>query len=174
MTFCPRETLRSTVRLAPAAAVAAVMSAAAFAADYALGPLTIENPHARMTIPGRPAAGYMRIRNTGGEADAIVSASSTMAERIEFHTHLMEGSVMKMRQVAKVDVPAAGETEFAPGRFHLMIFGLNENVKPGGILPLTLTFEKSGRIEVEFAVEGIGARTGAPRGGHSGHGSDQR
>ena len=67
------------------------------AGDYSRGDIKVENPWVRATIPNRPAAGYMVVRNAGDSADAIVSASSPDADRIELHTHLMENGVMKMR-----------------------------------------------------------------------------
>lgn len=81
------------------AALVCAAPAPLLAHDYTLCDLKIGHPYARVTIPGRPAAGYMSVRNTGGEADAIVSASSPLAERIELYTHLMVGSVMKMRRL---------------------------------------------------------------------------
>lgn len=148
-------------RSAPWIAVLAVIGALAF--GTVAGPskaqdasvISVENALVRLTIPGRPAAGYVMIRNAGANADAVVSASSPMAERVELHTHLMENGVMKMRQVEKVDVPAKGKAEFKPGGFHLMIFGLKSGIKPGDTLPLTLTLEKAGNLETDFQVEGL-------------------
>ncbi len=71
------------------AALALALSVGGFAAlagDYKQGDLSIEKPWARMTIKSRPAAGYMKVHNMGNQADKIVSASSSMAERIELHT----------------------------------------------------------------------------------------
>lgn len=147
-------------RLATRAAVAALVAGLALAAGFGFASaqdasaLSLENPRVRVTIPGRPAAGYVTIGNSG-EADALVSARSPRAERIELHTHLMEDGVMKMREVEKVNVPARGIAEFKPGGFHLMIFGLDSGVKPGDSLSLTLTFDKAGNVEAEFSVEGL-------------------
>lgn len=48
--------------------------------------LRIETPYVRVTIPGRPAAGYLKIHNPAATPDVLVSASSPMAGRIEMHT----------------------------------------------------------------------------------------
>ena len=138
------------------AGVLALAAILRFESAHGAPELKIETPYARVTIPGRPAAGYLKIHNSGAAPDALVSASSPMAERVELHTHLMENGVMKMRQVEKVEVPAGGEAAFEPGGYHLMIFGLDKAVKPGTTLPLTLSFEKAGGLDVEFRVEGIG------------------
>lgn len=138
------------------AIVLATTATVSIAKEHAHGPLKIEKPILRVTISGRPGAGHMTIQNAGKEADALVSASSPKAERIELHTHLMENNVMKMRAVQKVDVPANGAVTLGPGGFHLMVFGLKSDVKPGQVMPITLTFSSGASVKAEFAVTGIG------------------
>lgn len=133
------------------------------------GALTVEQPHVRITIPGRPAAGYMTVKNAGTKAEAIVSASSPLARRVELHEHSMNGGIMRMRQVEKVDVPAAGKVEFSSGGYHLMIFGLDKDVKPGDMLPVTLTMKSGKNIDMTFPVGKIGETPGKSNAGHSGH-----
>lgn len=130
------------------------------------GGLSLDEPWVRLTIPGRPAAGYVKIRNSGGQDDAIVSASSAMAERVELHTHIMEGSVMKMRPAKEIAVPAGTGAELKPGGHHLMIFGLDAGVKPGSEIPLVLTFRKSGRVEGRFMVRGLSDKNPSNQSGH--------
>lgn len=131
--------------------------------------IKIEDPRARVTIPGRPAAGFMIVKNAGTEPDTLTAAHSPQAKRIELHTHSMDGGIMRMRQVQKVDVPSSGEVAFKSGGLHLMIFGLEPDVKPGSSIPITLSFEKAGEKKVTFSVEGIGAKGKAKTQGHSGH-----
>jgi len=70
----------------------------------------------------------------------------------------MDGNVMRMREVEKgLEIPAGGSVTLAPGGFHLMMTGLKGPLKQGTSVPLTLVFEKAGRIDVELAVEAIGA-----------------
>jgi hypothetical protein len=69
----------------------------------------------------------------------------------------MEGSVMKMRPLAGVDVPANQPVALKPGGTHIMLEGLNEPLQAGKSFPLTLTFEKAGEKQVEVAVEKAGA-----------------
>jgi copper(I)-binding protein len=45
----------------------------------------------------------------------------------------------------------------APGGMHLMMMGLKEPLKQGERVPLTLVFEKAGKIDVEMVVVPIGA-----------------
>ncbi len=119
---------------------------------HAEGSIKIEDAWARVTIPSRPAAGYMVIYNRGDQLDRVVSGTSALVERVEIHTHIMDEGVMRMRRVDKVDVPGGAEVKFAPGGFHLMMFGLKRALKKGDFLPVTLIFEKAGKVEVEFRV----------------------
>jgi copper(I)-binding protein len=43
-----------------------------------------------------------------------------------------------------------------------MMMGLKEPLAQGSTVPLTLVFEKAGKIDVELAVEGMGATHPAP------------
>ena len=139
--------------------------------DYKLGALTIDQPWARVTIANRPAAGYMTIINNGDEPDRVLSAASPKADRVELHTHTMQDGVMKMAPAGIIEIPANGQVEFAPGGLHLMIFGLKALPKLGDSLPVTMNFERSGSIDLEFEVGEPGQAVPAPAMDHSGHGA---
>ena len=130
------------------------------ARDYKLGALEIGQPWARATPPSAPAGGgFLKITNTGSTPDRLVSASSPAAELVQVHEMKMEGSVMRMREVDKgLEIPAGGSVTLAPGSYHLMMMGLKAPLKQGSPVPLTLVFEKAGKIDVELAVESIGAQ----------------
>ena len=100
---------------------------------------------------GRGAA-YFRIKNTGPVADALVSASSPVAMMVELHETVMEGATAKMQPVAKIEVPANGEQVLKPGGYHIMLMGLNQELKVGDTIQLTLTFEKSGTMTISVPV----------------------
>lgn len=60
--------------------------------------------------------------------------------------------MMTMRPVDGVDVPAGGQVAFEPGGYHVMVMDLNKALVGGEELPVTLTFEKAGDIEVVAEV----------------------
>lgn len=153
-----------------AAALGAALLLAASAAtahEFTLGALKLDHPWARASAgPVRNGAAFLVIEN-GGEADRLVGAAGDVAERIELHTHLMDGDVMQMRRVEAVEIPAHGTASLQPGGVHIMLLGLEAPLKEGERFPLTLTFEKAGEVAVEFAVEAVGSM--GPQG--RGHGS---
>lgn len=141
----------------------------AYASEHEAGSLKAEHAWARVTIEGRPGAGYLVIHNMGGDADRLVSASSPMVERIELHTHVMKDNVMKMRRVDGFDVPAGGQVKLEPGGNHLMLFGFKHHPKANDKLPVTLVFEKAGSLELMLVVKGAGDRMKDDHDDHSGH-----
>ena len=57
-----------------------------------------------------------------------------------------------------VDLKPSTHDRTAPGGFHVMLEGCNTCSSKGDKIPLTLTFEKAGSIEVMVDVEAMGAR----------------
>jgi len=144
------------------AAILGFSSAAAFAEDYTLGSLEIEHPYARATPPNAPVSGgYMTIRNTGADADRLISGEADFADRVEIHEMAMDGDVMKMRQLADgLEIPAGGEVVLQPGGYHVMFIGIDSQFKDGEVRKAKLTFEKAGTIELDFDVKDIRAMQG--------------
>ncbi|MBB3898155.1 copper chaperone PCu(A)C [Roseococcus suduntuyensis] len=123
-----------------------------------LGPLRVEAPWTRAALEGRQGAGFMTIRNTGTVADRLVSATSPVAGRVELHTHLRDGDVMRMRPVEDIPVPAGGSATLQPGGLHLMFMGLNRTLVAGETVPVTLRFAAAGEVTVQLRVQAAGAR----------------
>ena len=77
---------------------------------------------------------------------------------------------MRMREIEYIEVPARSAVELKSGGLHLMIFGLRHDMKPGAMLPVSVTFEKAGKIDMEVSLRGADGKT-MDHGGHSGSGS---
>lgn len=126
--------------------------------------LRIEQPFARATAPSARAGGaYMTIVNSAATADRLLRAESSVAARVELHTVIKEGDVMRMREVPAIDVPANGKATLAPGGFHVMLMELKAPLKAGDTAAITLVFEKAGRIDVAVPILPLGS---APAGEH--------
>lgn len=150
-----------------AIALAAMTTAAAWAHDYSLGDLTIDHPWARPSA-GAAANGatYMTITTKGKTADRLIEAASPVAGKVELHTHVIEGDIMRMRPVDAIDVNAGAPAVLKPGGLHVMLIGLKAPLKEGETFPLTLGFEKAGKVTVEVKVEMPSAPAGHDMGGH--------
>jgi copper(I)-binding protein len=73
----------------------------------------------------------------------------------------MDNGVMKMRAMPKgIELKPGQTVEFKPGSNHVMFVGLKQPLEKGGHVKATLQFEKAGKVDVDFPVEGIGAQTG--------------
>lgn len=105
------------------------------------------DPWARPAMTGESSAIYLLLHNHTANDDELVGASSDVATSVELHeSKMMDGSdMMEMTPVASVPLPADGEVEFKPGGLHIMLAGLNRDLKVGDQFDITLTF-KSGLI----------------------------
>lgn len=137
-------------------------AAPAAAQDYKLGALEIGHPWARATPPTAPTGGgYLSVKNTGTAPDRLMSVSSPAAKTIQVHEMKMEGSVMRMREIdGPLEIKPGETVTLAPGGMHLMMMGLKAPLKQGEKVPLTLVFEKAGKIDVDLSVVAMGATPG--------------
>ncbi len=135
-----------------AAAVGAAPVFAAGAADD----IGVKDPYARAVPPGQPnSAAFLGLSNNGAASHALVGAKSTAADVVELHTHLMEGGMMKMRRVPRIEVPAGQTVSLQPGGLHLMLIGLKQPLKPENPIDLTLVFEDDSTQELRIPVKTV-------------------
>jgi copper(I)-binding protein len=103
-------------------------------------------------MSGANTGAFMIIKNSGNLPDKLVAAESDVAENVEIHLSEMQEDVMIMRQVDGVDIPANGQAELKPGGYHIMLIGINRELKEDDVVSLTLVFERSDNITVEAEV----------------------
>ncbi|MCC7259558.1 MAG: copper chaperone PCu(A)C [Alphaproteobacteria bacterium] len=125
------------------------ISAAAYAEGIAVtGAWSPPSPGSATT-----GAAYLNIVNDGAERDVLLSVESSAAARTELHATLNEEGVMKMRPLSAVEIAPGAVVEFAPGGKHVMLMGLTAPLTEGAHYPLTLIFEKAGKIATEVEVK---------------------
>ncbi len=140
------------------AIAASLIACAAGARDYQLSTLAIEQPFARATPPAAEVGGaYMTIDNKGAAADRLVRVSSPAAGQVQIHSMAMDGNVMRMHEIAGLDLPAGKSVALKPGGLHLMMLGLRHPLTEGSRIPMTLTFEHAGTIDIEVVVQSMTA-----------------
>lgn len=115
--------------------------------------IRVQDTWARETPPGvSNGAAYAILTNVGAEKDRLIAARSPVSETVELHTHLMEGDVIRMREVESIEVDPGKPTLLEPGGDHLMLMGLKQPLGAGDHFPLTLEFDKGGKITVQVEV----------------------
>ncbi len=141
-----------------ALALVAALTAPAFARDVRKGSITVSQSWSRATSPrATVGAGFLTIRNSGAQADRLLSATSPRAARVEIHTMSMEGGVMRMRLLVDgIAIPAGGTATLSPGGNHIMLIGLKTPLKAGERVAATLRFARTGIVTVHFAIGGPG------------------
>jgi copper(I)-binding protein len=152
--------------LAAAVGMVVIVVSSALAQEYKAGPIRIDAPWMRATPTGaQVAGGYMKIRNTGKEADRLIGGSSPVAGKFEVHEMSMVGDVMKMRELPDgLEVKSGKSVELKPGSYHVMLMDLKQPLKEGDKVKGTLVFEKAGTVNVEFTVRGMGSKGGGKEG----------
>ncbi|MGZ5186558.1 MAG: copper chaperone PCu(A)C [Caldimonas sp.] len=140
-----------------AAACFVALSAAALAQGARVGDIRIDHPYARPSLAGSANGGaYLAsLENTGDKPDRLVRASTPVAASVQLHTMGMDAQgVMRMREVEAIALAPKGSIAMRPGQgFHLMLMGLREPLKEGAKFPMSLTFERAGKVDVEVVVE---------------------
>jgi copper(I)-binding protein len=147
----------------------ALIASIAFAAT-AFAQTTVSEPWVRATVPQQKSSGaFMQVRSA--DAARLVSASSPVAKSVEIHKMEMVGQMMKMREVDGIDLPAGETVNLASGGYHIMLVGLNKQLKEGENVPLSLLVErKQGKRETVVVNAPVKALTyAAPKAAGAGH-----
>ena len=125
-------------------------------ASYAQS-IVIDKAVARATVGKMPnGAAFLQIENKGAD-EVLLSGSSPAANKVEIHTMSMDGNVMKMRALDKLELKAGQKIEMKPGNgVHIMLMGLKKPLAVGDKFPLTLNFRKAGKIDTTVEVAEMG------------------
>ena len=105
--------------------------------------------------PGVPvAAAYGVITCHCITSDRLVSVDVGGAMMSELHaTATGDDGVVAMRRLDDgIDIRPGSPLVLEPGGLHIMIMGLEQRPRAGDGIPVTLVFEKAGRLDVVFPV----------------------
>src|SRR5665647_1480209 len=156
--------------IAALAMLSCFLAAHARAEDVKAGDLLITQAWIRATPGGATiGGGYLTIENKGSTPDRLIGGSAEVAGKVEVHEMTMNNGVMTMRPLDKGLAIEPGKTvKLAPGGYHLMLFDLKSPLKQGDKVPITLEFEKAGKVSVSLDVQGVGAQAPAAEGSPDG------
>ena len=121
--------------------------------------LTITRLWTNATPPGAPTAtGYVTVTNSGTTADRLVGVSSSVAGPGMLHQMTFSNGIASMRMVDGIDIPPGKTVTLDPNGFHMMFDTLTAPLKTGDQLPVTLTFQKAGKVDAVLQIMPIGSR----------------
>lgn len=115
--------------------------------------IEVRDPWARASTQGENGAVYFVIVNHNTEADELIGAASDVANAVEIHESKMEGDVMMMGPVDSVLLEPSTNVEFAAGGLHIMLIGLNQDLKAGDEIEVILKFKNSPDLTVKATVK---------------------
>ena len=121
------------------------------------GDVEIGHPFATPSLAGTTtgAAYVATLENTGTRPDKLLRASTPAAARVEMHSMAVDAQgVMRMREIDAIELAPKVAIRMRPGLgMHLMLVGLKEPLREGATFPMTLEFERGGKVEVKVVVQ---------------------
>jgi copper(I)-binding protein len=120
-----------------------------------VGALEISEAFTRMTPPAAvEARAFLNVRNNGTDPDRLIAVSSPAAGRVVLHEMKMQDKSMQMVEKAGGMEIAGGEilSLSAGGFHHLMFIDIKAAFVEGDRIPVTLTFENAGTVDLHLPV----------------------
>lgn len=135
------------------AMVAAAVGALASGSE-ACAQVAVSDGWVRLPPTGAPtAAAYLTLRNRGAQPDRLLGGATPVAASLGVHSMSMAGGVMLMRKLdAGLPLAPGARAELKPGGDHLMLTGLAHPLKAGDRVPVTLRFERTGKVALTLPV----------------------
>ena len=136
--------------------IAGIMLAAlTLASPPALAQVEAKSAWVRGTVGAQKTTGaYLEI--TSAQGGSLIGAESASAGTVEVHEMRMDGNVMRMRAVPRLELPAGKTVALKPGGYHIMLIDLKQPLKKGDTVPLKLKVENKDKsvsvIEVKAEV----------------------
>ena len=114
--------------------------------------INVEEAWANPGIKGGNSAIFFEISNLTKIDDTLLEVKSSIASAVEIHKTSMVDGVMKMERQFSLPVPREEKVIFKPGGLHVMLIGLNEDLKVGDTFNITLTFEQHDDVSLDVLV----------------------
>ena len=111
--------------------------------------IEVSNSWARL-IPNGMGALFLEIQNSHPESDILTQASSPNAKSVMIHQTERKNNITSMKHLMKgINIPANGNISLKPGSYHIMLSGLDKDLKLGDKIEVTLEFSKNKSITVK-------------------------
>lgn len=128
--------------MAVMAGLLACVAGSTLAAEQAQ--VQVSDAWARETLPGQKVgAVYMKLKSP--RAARVVGVETSAGKWAEIHEMRHQGDMMKMRRLPALDLPAGRQVALEPNGVHIMLMELQQPLKPGEQVTLSLDVEEAGR-----------------------------
>ena len=118
--------------------------------------IIITEAYLNLPPPGHSTtAAYLQIDNLDKSSITIKGFDSTKATRVELHEHIHADGMMKMREVDQITLAGMQTEVFKPMGYHLMVFGLADDVVAGQSVDFNATTASGQRIVFQVKVRGL-------------------
>jgi periplasmic copper chaperone A len=119
-----------------------------------VGDLVISQPWSRAAPRGAElASAYLTIENKGTTPDRLIGGSTEIAEKLQIQQSSMVGGALTLNPVeGGLTISPGDKVVLAPHAIHLTLSNLKSRMKKGTQVPMTLEFEKAGKVAVSFDV----------------------
>jgi len=101
---------------------------------------------------GERTALYFTVTNRGSDDDELIAVSTEVAAIAEIHTTVRDGEMMRMEEMDALLVHAGEVFRLAPSGIHIMLLDLQETLRPGDRINVTLSFRHAGDMLVRAEV----------------------
>ena len=114
--------------------------------------LSVNSAYIRTMPPGQTmTAGFLSVTNNSLNHCRLLSGTSSISPRVEFHEHQHAQGLMQMRKVNSVVVAAGQTVTFSPGALHIMLFEIDKTLTVGDTTQMEIATDQCGAIS--FTVE---------------------
>lgn len=125
------------------------------------GVLSVQDAWTRPARIGENGAAYFTIENGTANNDSLVSVSSDIAKAAELHMSMAhENGVMSMEMQEAINIPAGEQVKFEPGALHVMLVDVNQDLKTGDTITLTLNFQNAGNMSIDVSISHVSFSSG--------------
>lgn len=129
------------------------LSGAVLAHGFTHGDIRVMHPWAAVAAEGKSSPVYMTLTNAGAEADKLVAVEAKAAGRIEIQRAKKGGGATSYEAIAAVELGAKKTVAMQPGGMRILLVDLKEPLRHEYTLPMTLVFERAGRVEIQAVIQ---------------------
>lgn len=97
-------------------------------------------------------AAFMELDNNGSMAHNLIAAYSPVAKQVQIHRTVQKNGMHTMRQIHNIRIAAKHEQNLQPGGFHVMLIGMQKDLKVGDQVPITLLFADGSYLNLTARV----------------------